>query len=214
MKILLFPAFSVVMILLVQAQNGYAAQSWFINTEVEADNIDMFPKWVDMLSRYDAESHLMDKQCGRNQYNICKLKEWKGYIDSLRSKPLLEQLDAVNRYVNRSPYIEDMVNWNMEDYWATLYEFQRKSGDCEDYAIAKFTSLRALGIASDAMRIEVVQDMNLDGILHAVLIVFVADETYVLDNQIQQLMRARDIYHYKPVYSINEMHWWRHKMIP
>ena len=131
-------------------------------------------------------------------------------MTGLRGKSRAEQMDSVNRYVNRYPYIEDIVNWGVEDYWATVYEFQRKSGDCEDYAIAKFTSLRALGVPNDDMRIEIVQDLNLGGILHAVLIVFDQGKVYVLDNQIKQVMLAVDIYHYKPIYSINETHWWRH----
>lgn len=197
----------------VYANNANAIQSYFINNEVESDNIEMFPKWVEMLAHYDYESHSFDKACGKAQYNTCKLSQWKEFMESLRGKPRLEQMDAVNRFVNAYPYVEDIVNWGMEDYWATIYEFQRKSGDCEDYAIAKFTSLRALGIPNDDMRIDVVQDLNLDGILHAVLIVFTNGKMYILDNQIKQLMLATDIYHYKPVYSINETHWWRHTAI-
>jgi predicted transglutaminase-like cysteine proteinase len=190
-----------------------ALQSYFINYEVRADNIDMFPKWMEMLGHYSAESHQLDDVCGKDEYSTCKLKDWKDYMESLRSLPRLQQMDAVNRYVNRYPYIEDIVNWGLEDYWATVYEFQRKSGDCEDYAIAKFQSLRALGVPNDDMRIEVVQDLNLGGIIHAILIVFYQGQVYVLDNQIKQVMRAVDIYHYKPIYSINEAHWWRHIMV-
>lgn len=190
-----------------------ALESYFINNEVKADNIEMFPKWTDMLSRYDNESHTLDSVCGKEQYSTCKLKEWKEFVESLSDKPRLEQMQQINAYVNRYPYIEDIVNWGLDDYWATVYEFQRKSGDCEDYAIAKFTSLRALGVPNDDMRIEIVQDLNLGGIIHAILIVFYDGQVYVLDNQIQQVMLAVDIYHYKPIYSINETHWWRHVMV-
>ncbi len=195
------------------APPAVALQSYFINNEVKADNIDMFPKWMDMIARYNAESHPLDSICGQERYSTCKLKEWKDFVEGLRGQRRLDQMDQINRFVNRYPYIEDIVNWGVEDYWATVYEFQRKSGDCEDYAIAKFMSLRALGVPNDDMRIEVVQDLNLGGILHAILIVFVGDQVYVLDNQIKQVILAVDIYHYKPIYSINEAHWWRHIMI-
>jgi len=191
----------------------HALQSYFINNEVKADNISLFPKWTGMLTRYNTESHTLDDVCGDEQYSPCKLKDWKTLMEGLRGKSRIKQIDAVNRFVNRYPYIEDIVNWGMEDYWATVYEFQQKSGDCEDYAIAKFTSLRALGVPNDDMRIEIVQDLNLGGIIHAILIVFVDGQVYVLDNQIKQVMLAIDIYHYKPIYSINETHWWRHHMI-
>ncbi len=195
------------------SQPAEALQSYFINNEIEANNIEMFPKWTEMLGHYNTESHQLDGVCGKQQYSTCKLKEWKEFVEGLRGKPRLAQMNAINRFVNKYPYIEDIVNWGVEDYWADVYEFQRKSGDCEDYAIAKFMSLRALGVPDDDMRIEVVQDLNLGGILHAVLIVFVDDDVYVLDNQIKQVVKAVDIYHYKPIYSINEEHWWQHIMI-
>jgi len=194
-------------------QESLALQSYFINNEVRADNIEMFPKWMGMLSRYDVESRMLDDVCNEDPYSPCKLKEWGKTMETLLGKPRLEQMDTVNRFVNQYPYIEDIVNWGVEDYWANVYEFQRKSGDCEDYAIAKFMSLRALGVPNEDMRIAVVQDLNLGGILHAVLIVFNEGQVYVLDNQIKQVMLATDIYHYKPIYSINETHWWRHIMI-
>jgi predicted transglutaminase-like cysteine proteinase len=187
--------------------------SYFINREVRADNIQMFPKWMDMLARYDAESHTLDSICGHETYSTCKLKDWKDFLEGLRGKPMAEQMEAINGFVNKYPYVEDIVNWGVEDYWETPYEFQRKNGDCEDYAIAKFMSLRALGVANDAMRVFVVRDLNLGGIIHAVLIVFNADSSFMLDNQIEQVVPTSKIYHYMPVYSINEAHWWQHFML-
>jgi predicted transglutaminase-like cysteine proteinase len=109
--------------------------------------------------------------------------------------------------------VEDIVNWGVEDVWNTPYEMQQKGGDCEDYAISKYMSLRSIGVPEEDMRIQIVQDLNLGGIIHAILIVFVDDDVYVLDNQIKHIIRAVDIYHYKPIYSINETHWWRQIMI-
>jgi predicted transglutaminase-like cysteine proteinase len=199
---------------LVMPLQANALQSYFINNEVESDNIEMFPKWMDMLKRYDDESQTLNDACGKDRFNTCKLKDWKLFVEGLRGKPRLEQMAQVNAFVNKYPYVEDIVNWGLEDYWETVYEFQRKnSGDCEDYAIAKYTSLRALGVPADEMRIEIVQDLNLGGVIHAILIVFADKQVYVLDNQIKQVMLAVNIYHYKPIYSINETHWWRHLMI-
>jgi predicted transglutaminase-like cysteine proteinase len=194
-------------------QEAGAFQSYFINKEVKSDNIEMFTKWTDVLARYDEKARSLEDICDKDKYNTCKLKEWKKGLEKLRGKPLIEQIDGVNRLVNSYPYIEDIVNWGLGDYWETPYEFQSRNGDCEDYAIAKFMSLRALGVSNDLMRVEVVQDLNLGGVIHAILIVFVEDEVYVLDNQIKQTMLAVDIYHYKPIYSINEAHWWRHTML-
>ena len=70
-------------------------------------------------------------------------------------------------------------------------------------------SLRALGVEGDVLRVAVVQDLNLGGIIHAVLVVYIGSTAYILDNQIKQVMLATKIYHYVPIYSINEKHWWQ-----
>ncbi len=195
------------------SQEALALQSYFINNEVQSDNIDMFPKWMDMLSRYKTQSFPYEKICGKEKYSTCKLLGWKKFLESQKDKNTYDQIVAVNGFINQYPYVEDIVNWGVEDIWNTPYEFQQKGGDCEDYAISKYMSLRAIGVPEDTMRIEIVEDLNLGGIIHAILIVFVDGQVYVLDNQIKQVMLAVDIYHYKPIYSINETHWWRHLMI-
>lgn len=186
------------------------SRSYFNAREIRSDDISMFTKWTGMLERYDAESHTLDDICGSDQYSTCKLKEWKEFLDGLRGAPLKKQLHAINRFINKYPYVDDIVNWGVKNYWETPYEFQRKSGNCKDYSIAKFMSLRALGVPGDKMRLEVVRDLNLGGVIHAVLVVFEGKKAYMLDNQIKQVMLTDQVYHYVPIYSINEQHWWRH----
>jgi predicted transglutaminase-like cysteine proteinase len=101
-----------------------------------------------------------------------------------------------------------MVNWGMEDYWETPYEFQEISGDCEDYAISKYYSLRAIGVPADRMRVIIVQDLNLGGIIHAILGVYEDGDLLILDNQAKQVLPAMRIYHYRPIYGVNEEAWW------
>ena len=113
----------------------------------------------------------------------------------------------VNSYLNQAHYILDIVNWGVEDYWASPYQFARKDGDCEDYAIAKFMSLRLLGFSNDQMRIVVLRDLNLK-VAHAILVVDLNGTKYVLDNQIHDVVPASIIHHYQPIYSVNETHWW------
>ena len=53
------------------------------------------------------------------------------------------------------------------------------------------------------------RDHNL-GVDHAVLMVYVDGEAYVLDNQISEVVPARYISHYSPYYSLNEENVWTH----
>jgi predicted transglutaminase-like cysteine proteinase len=195
-------------------EDASALQSYFINNEVQADNVEMFPKWMDMLSRYDSQSKPYQAICGgKDKYSPCKLAGWKTFLEGQRDKKIMDQLVAIDSFINQYPYVEDIVNWGVEDIWNTPYEFQQKGGDCEDYAISKYMSLRAIGVPEEMMRIQIVSDLNLGGVIHAILIVFVDGQVYVLDNQIKQVMLAVNIYHYKPIFSINEHHWWRQIMI-
>jgi predicted transglutaminase-like cysteine proteinase len=189
---------------------GLARVSYFVNQETMYSNLGNFPKWKGVLSRYFESSDILNQPCGGTKFNPCKLREWQAFLDGMQGRGLREQVDKVNHYINKNPYILDIDNWGVNDYWATPYEFQKRSGDCEDYAIAKFMSLRALGVPNEQMRVIIVQDLNLGGIIHAVLIVFVEGQVLVLDNQSEQVKNALDIYHYKPIYSINETHWWKH----
>jgi len=175
----------------------------FGTEEIHSTNLAMFPKWRGTLDRYASEL----KSCDPSK---CRTKEWAGLIDRLRGKDLMTELREVNREMNIKPYITDPVNWNLPDYWATPFQFLRKDGDCEDYAISKYMALRDLGVAVDDMRIVVLQDMNL-GVAHAILAVYVGGTPYILDNQVSSVVPASAIHHYKPVYSINEHGWWLHR---
>ncbi len=63
------------------------------------------------------------------------------------------KLNAVNSWVNAIRYDSDMHIYGVRDYWATLYEFVGKNrGDCEDYTIAKYYILKALGVDPHKMK--------------------------------------------------------------
>ncbi|HTO85366.1 MAG TPA: transglutaminase-like cysteine peptidase [Methylomirabilota bacterium] len=180
-----------------------ANEPLFGTQEIHSSDLQMFPKWRGTMDRYAGEQ----KNCDPAK---CHLGEWQALVERLRGKDLMTELREVNREMNAKPYITDPVNWNLPDYWATPFQFLRKDGDCEDYAIAKYMALRKLGVAIDDMRIVVLQDMNL-GIAHAILAVYVKGTPYILDNQISTVVPAKAIHHYKPVYSVNENGWWLHR---
>lgn len=182
----------------------------FNSDEILRENTQLFPQWSGMLRRMQATPEPFADACENPSANLCHLKSWNAFLMGLKGVSSTAQLQAVNSHMNHYPYIDDLVNWGMEDYWETPLEFLHKSGDCEDYAIAKYMSLRALGWPADALRIVVLQDLNLR-ISHAILVVYVNGEALVLDNQISHVVNARSIRHYRPIYSINELHWWLHR---
>jgi predicted transglutaminase-like cysteine proteinase len=182
----------------------------FGSREVRSANLRPFQKWTWMLERQVEERGQYDGPCTTRRFNRCHLMEWRQLLSDIAALEPLAQLEAVNSFMNRAPYITDPVNYGVPDYWATPLQFLSKDGDCEDYAIAKFVSLRQLGFQSDQMRVVVVDDLNLR-IPHAILVVYMAGRAYVLDNQISRVVPAEIINHYRPIYSINEQAWWLHR---
>ncbi|TXH35812.1 MAG: hypothetical protein E6Q98_13945 [Rhodospirillaceae bacterium] len=193
-----------VLLLLIQPAQPAAARSYpklFGTFELPSTNMKKFPKWTSMLKRW--------KDGAPCNGATCSTKGWNELIARLKGKDLKTQLKEVNREMNLHPYILDINNWGQEDYWATPFEFLKKSGDCEDFAISKYMALKALGVPIADMRVVALRDLNL-GIGHAILVVYVDNVPMVLDNQIGTVVPASSIKHYQPVYSINEQKWWLH----
>ena len=173
--------------------------------ETQSNNIKPFPKWTDMLDRHHTEERRGDPACTPTRFIRCSVADWLAFLDGERGKERRAQLADVNAFINLHPYVLDKIN-----YWETPREFAAHDGDCKDYAIAKYFSLRYLGWSEDELRVVVVQDLNLR-VAHAVLAVYVGEEILVLDNQAREVVRSDSIRHYRPYYSINESHWWLHK---
>lgn len=172
-------------------------------------NFKPIPHWPRLLERY-REEDARDARCRGGQGGRCPYRDWTRMIERLGGKDRLTQIEEVNRFANQWSYITDPVNWGVEDYWATPGEFFAKAGDCEDYAIVKFMSLRALGFGNHELRLVAVTDLNLD-VGHVVVLVRTGGRTLVLDNQTRRVVEADSIRHYKPVYSANEHAWWLYK---
>jgi len=167
-----------------------------------------------MLTRVKEEQQLpadREETCRLTSQQLCYMEEWRNLLEFLKNKPADEQISAINVHMNNAPYITDIINWGVPDYWASLRQFFNKDGDCEDYAIAKYLSLKELGFDVDTMRIVVVEDTNLD-IPHAVLVISMDGQRLVLDNQVSYIVREKAVLHYRPYYSINENAWWLHRM--
>lgn len=175
----------------------------FGSIELFSKKVTRFPKWTGMIDRFQDGKKLCES-------STCTAKGWKEFIADLQGKDLQTQMKEVNRAMNAKRYTIDMKNWGQEDYWETPYEFLKKNGDCEDYAISKYMALKALGVPVEDMRVVALQDLNL-GVGHAVLVVYVGDDPMLLDNQISSVVPANSIRHYQPVFSINEMGWWLHR---
>ena len=181
----------------------------FGTREVHSTDLASFPKWTKMLDRYSAENDAPESTCKETPFTKCPFNYWQPFLDTLRGANPMTQLLQIHQFINNPWYITDPRNYNLPDYWATPRQFLERDGDCEDYAIAKYMSLRVLGWEREHLRIVVLQDLNL-GNVHAVLVAYNDGKAWVLDNQVKQIVAADRIVHYRPYYSINEDGWWLH----
>ena len=205
--------FSLVILSTIASSPAEAATSkWSIfgTREVGSTKLDKFKKWTYTLDRYAKEAPSELEKCQVSPANSCQVAKWRIFLHKIKDKPVREQVELVNAYMNRWAYKLDPVNYGEKDYWATPRQFMFRAGDCEDYAISKYKSLAHLGFPKDKMRVLVLEDLNLK-IGHAVLLVEVDGRVLMLDNQITKVIDADRVKHYKPIYSINESGWWLHR---
>jgi predicted transglutaminase-like cysteine proteinase len=165
--------------------------------EFSADN-SAFVKWTGMLQRYDRE-----RRDGAPD-------EWRTLVASLQGLDLRTKLARANSVINAYPYTPSLANWGERNHWETPFEFLRKSGQCQDYAIAKYLLLREAGVPATALRLVVLRDTR-QALDHAVLVAYVDGEPMLLDNEIAEVVVAASVHHYEPYYSISEQGWWLHR---
>ncbi len=124
------------------------------------------------------------------------------------------KLDAINNFYNRQVlFRDDMEVWGQVDYWASPLEMLDKGqGDCEDYAIGKYFSLVALGMATAKLRLVYVR-AQVGGAVqaHMVLAYYRAPnaEPLILDNLIGELRPASQRPDLVPVFSFNSDGLWQ-----
>lgn len=139
---------------------------------------------------------------------------WLQELETLRGKPEAFTLNSVNSLINGYLYASDA-----QDTWSTPLEFFARQGDCEDYAIAKYVSLKRLGFEESRLRLLVVVDPDTRG-GHAVLAVDMPDGTYILDNQSSLVLKHQDVKQvdgtprYTPVAALARSHQWVYGRAP
>lgn len=139
-----------------------------------------------------------------------RLNRWQKLIKDLRGANEQTKLKKVNDFFNKVRFLDDIKHWRKKDYWATPVEFLvTNGGDCEDFTIAKYYTLKALGVDMAKMSIAYVKALDYNQ-AHMVLTYYSSPraEPVILDNLIPQIKKAskrKDLLH---VYSFNGDNLW------
>ncbi|MDX9815163.1 MAG: transglutaminase-like cysteine peptidase, partial [Sulfurimonadaceae bacterium] len=126
-------------------------------------------------------------------------------MNKIKDKTELENLNYVNDFFNNVPYYTDAEIWGVSDYWATRWELIGKDkADCEDYVIAKYFTLKELGVSPNKLRMTYVKSIKFNA-SHMVLTYYENSNSIplVLDNynfKIFPASQRKDLIH---IFSFN-----------
>lgn len=160
-----------------------------------------YPKWTSMLERH-RQKNLFERD---DALLAAGGMTWGRFRSQMQDKSEMDRIRAVNSLWNKRPWKSDAANWREQDRWTTPLEFCYKGGDCEDYAIAKMFTLKALGVDCP-MRVAVGERK---GRGHAVLVVCVDGRNLVLDNESDRILEEGE-YDFRLAYSLDDQSAWVH----
>ena len=111
-------------------------------------------------------------------------------MNSIKKLNEVSQLEEVNKLFNRFiKYNSDLNIYNKRNFIASIEEtVLTLTGDCDDYAMAKFQALRYLGFSSTKMKLIYSVER---GVKHIKLIVKVSSKYYVLDSYDKRFRKLR-----------------------
>ncbi|MDD4949466.1 transglutaminase-like cysteine peptidase [Sulfuricurvum sp.] len=126
-------------------------------------------------------------------------------MNSVRDADEMNKLESVNEFFNRTPYASDQTTWGVSDYWATRLEFiGRDKADCEDYVIAKYFTLKELGVSPKKLYMTYAKSLRYRT-AHLVLTYYETPKSVplVLDNYNYKILPASARNDLVPIYSFS-----------
>ena len=140
-----------------------------------------------------------------------RLVAWEDVLQRYSGATDREKLEKVNSFFNKKiVFATDMDVYGVEDYWATPVEaLSRGAGDCEDYAIAKYFSLKMMGVTEEKLRIAYVKALQYN-IFHMVMVYYSSPEAdpLVLDNLVDSIKPASERRDLLPIFTFNGAGLW------
>lgn len=151
-------------------------------------------------------------------------QQWLALIDNLQGEPAtdshiahVQSIKKMNTFIHsKVNYQTDQQLYATEDYWASVAETLGQGyGDCEDFAIAQYTTLRSIGVDDAKLRLiyvrariggpqsSVTQAHMVLGYYHTP-----NEEPLIIDSLIEEVLPASERPDLTPVFSFNASGLW------
>jgi predicted transglutaminase-like cysteine proteinase len=142
------------------------------------------------------------------------VSQWMRMLAASRDLPDAGKVAAVQDFFGRVMQFDgDASAWGRTEAWATPTEFLRRGrGDCKDFALAKYASLRMLAVPADRLRLLYVHARLGAGqqVPHMVLGFYPDSESepVVLDNLVDSMRPLSERSDLSLVYGFNTLGLW------
>jgi predicted transglutaminase-like cysteine proteinase len=162
-------------------------------------------KWSDLQSRVSADEKTIAACRLDNAACSPAARQFLSFAATDDKSERRAQLGKINRAVNLAIRpASDWAQYGVADFWASpLQTLASGAGDCEDYAIVKYTVLRALGMSETDLRLIIVRD-DRHQTEHAVVAVRDEQEWLLLDNRTMFVVNAADAGYYSPLFVLEQ----------
>jgi predicted transglutaminase-like cysteine proteinase len=166
--------------------------------------------WIGAVPDFDRMAEVVAQRWGTT--GAQRYQSWRNFLSTAGGGAELDRLKRVNEFFNRQiVFTDDPTAWGQPDYWATLLEtLGNGRGDCEDFVIAKYFTLKLLGVAPERLRLIYVRvrtsaSDGVPSIAHMVLAYYPQPDAdpLVLDNLITDIRPASRRPDLAPVFSFN-----------
>lgn len=139
-----------------------------------------------------------------------RVASWCSLMEVGKRYPEIIKVFKVNELINKTEYIYDAPQWGKTDYWATPFEIlETNRGDCEDFSIAKYYTLRKLGVPERKLRFIYTRSVKFEQ-AHMVLAYYPTPNgsPLILDSLDKSIKRSNQRKDLLPIFSFNRNGMW------
>ncbi len=134
-----------------------------------------------------------------------QVQSWLKLVKTMSQFGAKGQIAGINIFINGIENVSQLSRYGKAKNWASPARFFRCKDHSENYAIAKYISLRSLGFHSERLRIVWLRTEEQKS-QHAVLMVKLSDQTFVLDSRHNNIITDDMLLKEQPICSLNGRH--------